>query len=47
MSNRIESIDRGRRGGYTYCMFLNGEGPIAGERELGAFRRARPADVAN
>src|SRR6201991_1730103 len=25
---------RGRRGGYTHCMFLNDEGPIAGCREL-------------
>jgi acetoacetate decarboxylase len=28
---------RGRRGGYTHCMFLNGEGPIAGGRELWGF----------
>ena len=25
---------RGRWGGYTHCMFLNDEGPIAGGREL-------------
>jgi acetoacetate decarboxylase len=30
---------RGRKGGYTHCMFLNDEGPIAGGRELGAFPR--------
>ena len=28
---------RGRRGGYTHCMFLNDEGPIAGGRELWGF----------
>lgn len=27
----------GRRGGYTHCMFLNDEGPIAGGRELWGF----------
>src|ERR1700741_1741008 len=27
----------GRKGGYTHCMFLNDEPPIAGGRELGAF----------
>jgi acetoacetate decarboxylase len=28
---------RGRSGGYTHCMFLNDEGPIAGGRELWGF----------
>src|SRR6516165_225125 len=28
---------RGRKGGYTHCMFLNDEGPIAGGRELWRF----------
>jgi acetoacetate decarboxylase len=28
---------RGQRGGYTHCMFLNDEGPIAGGRELWGF----------
>jgi acetoacetate decarboxylase len=28
---------RGRKGGYTHCMFLNDEGPIAGGRELWGF----------
>src|SRR5215831_8237548 len=28
---------RGRKGGYTHCMFLNDEGPIAGRRELWGF----------
>jgi acetoacetate decarboxylase len=28
---------RGHRGGYTHCMFLNDEGPIAGGRELWGF----------
>src|SRR6201987_779608 len=28
---------RGRTGGYTHCMFLNDEGPIAGGRELWGF----------
>jgi acetoacetate decarboxylase len=28
---------RGRRGGYTHCMFLDDEGPIAGGRELWGF----------
>jgi acetoacetate decarboxylase len=28
---------RGRKGSYTYCMFLNDEGPIAGGRELWGF----------
>ena len=28
---------RGRKGGYTHCMFLNDEGPIAGGRELSGF----------
>src|SRR6202521_4892871 len=27
----------GRQGGYSHCMFLNDEGPIAGGRELGGF----------
>jgi acetoacetate decarboxylase len=30
------SLD-GRKGGYTHCMFLNDEGPIAGGRELWGF----------
>lgn len=28
---------RGRMGGYSHCMFLNGEAPIAGGRELWGF----------
>ncbi|MBI1212079.1 MAG: acetoacetate decarboxylase [Alphaproteobacteria bacterium] len=34
----------GRAGGYTHCMFLNDEGPIAGGRELWGFpkKRAEP-----
>jgi acetoacetate decarboxylase len=28
---------RGRKGGYSHCMFLNDEGPIAGGRELWGF----------
>ncbi|WP_431302974.1 acetoacetate decarboxylase [Sediminicoccus sp. BL-A-41-H5] len=28
---------QGRQGGYTHCMFLNDEGPIAGGRELWGF----------
>ena len=28
---------RGRKGGYTHCMFLNDEAPIAGGRELWGF----------
>jgi acetoacetate decarboxylase len=28
---------QGRKGGYTHCMFLNDEGPIAGGRELWGF----------
>jgi acetoacetate decarboxylase len=28
---------RGRQGGYTHCMFLNGDPPIAGGRELWGF----------
>ncbi|SEF15658.1 acetoacetate decarboxylase [Rhizobiales bacterium GAS191] len=28
---------RGRKGGYTHCMFLDDEGPIAGGRELWGF----------
>ena len=31
---------RGRRGGYTHCMFLNDEGPIAGDVNSGAFPRS-------
>jgi acetoacetate decarboxylase len=34
---------RGRKGGYTHCMFLNDEGPIAGGRELWGF----PKKLAN
>ena len=36
---------RGRKGGYTHCMFLNDEGPIAGGRELWGFPKklAQPA----
>jgi acetoacetate decarboxylase len=34
---------RGRKGGYTLCMFLNDEGPIAGGRELWGF----PKKLAN
>src|SRR6201998_897643 len=34
---------RGSRGGYTHCMFLNDEGPIAGGRELWGF----PKKLAN
>ena len=34
---------RGRRGGYTHCMFLNDEPPIAGGRELWGF----PKKLAN
>ena len=30
----------GRKGGYTHCMFLNDEGPIAGGRELWGFPRS-------
>ena len=34
---------RGRQGGYSHCMFLNDEGPIAGGRELwGASPRSSP-----
>ena len=29
----------GRQGGYTHCMFLNDEGPIAGGRELWGFHK--------
>ncbi|HEY4252641.1 MAG TPA: acetoacetate decarboxylase [Roseomonas sp.] len=36
------SLD-GRKGGYTHCMFLNDEGPIAGGRELWGF----PKKLAN
>jgi acetoacetate decarboxylase len=32
----------GRNGGYTHCMFLNDEGPIAGGRELWGFPK-KPA----
>ena len=28
---------RGRKGGYSHCMFLNDEAPIAGGRELWGF----------
>src|SRR5687767_15683699 len=28
---------RGRRGGYSHCMFLNSEAPIAGGREMWGF----------
>ncbi|HLN25812.1 MAG TPA: acetoacetate decarboxylase, partial [Patescibacteria group bacterium] len=28
---------RGRKGGYSHCMYLNDEGPIAGGRELWGF----------
>ena len=28
---------RGRKGGYSHCMFLNDEGPLAGGRELWGF----------
>jgi acetoacetate decarboxylase len=38
---------RGRHGGYTHCMFLNDEGPIAGGREPGLSQEARPADLAD
>src|SRR5689334_7757186 len=34
---------RGRKGGYTHCMFLNDEPPIAGGRELWGF----PKKLAN
>jgi acetoacetate decarboxylase len=36
---------RGRKGGYTHCMFLNDEPPIAGGRELWGFPKklAEPA----
>ena len=36
---------RGRKGGYTHCMFLDDEGPIAGGRELWGFPKklAKPA----
>jgi acetoacetate decarboxylase len=34
---------RGRNGGYSHCMFLNDEGPIAGGRELWGF----PKKLAN
>src|SRR5499427_7127393 len=34
---------RGRKGGYTHCMFLDDEGPIAGGRELWGF----PKKLAN
>jgi acetoacetate decarboxylase len=34
---------RGRKGGYTHCMFLNNEGPIAAGRELWGF----PKKLAN
>jgi acetoacetate decarboxylase len=34
---------RGRKGGYSHCMFLNDEGPLAGGRELWGF----PKKLAN
>jgi acetoacetate decarboxylase len=34
---------RGREGGYTHCMFLNDQGPIAAGRELWGF----PKKLAN
>jgi acetoacetate decarboxylase len=34
---------KGRKGGYSHCMFLNDEGPIAGGRELWGF----PKKLAN
>jgi acetoacetate decarboxylase len=36
---------RGRKGGYTHCMFLDDEGPIAGGRELWGFPKklAKPS----
>jgi acetoacetate decarboxylase len=36
---------RGRKGGYSHCMFLNDEGPIAGGRELWGFPKklAKPS----
>src|ERR1700731_23631 len=34
---------RGKKGGYSHCMFLNDEGPIAGGRELWGF----PKKLAN
>jgi acetoacetate decarboxylase len=36
---------RGRQGGYTHCMFLNDEAPLAGGRELWGFPKklAQPA----
>ena len=37
-SGQVISVSfRGRRGGYTHCMFLDDEGPIAGGRELWGF----------
>jgi acetoacetate decarboxylase len=39
----IPVIFEGRKGGYTHCMFLNDEGPIAGGRELWGF----PKKLAN
>jgi acetoacetate decarboxylase len=37
---------RGRKGGYTHCMFLNDEPPIAGGRELGLSQEACQSDAA-
>lgn len=36
---------RGRKGGYSHCMFLNDEGPLAGGRELWGFPKklAKPS----
>jgi acetoacetate decarboxylase len=35
----------GRRGGYSHCMFLNDEGPIAGGRELWGFPKKLASPV--
>jgi acetoacetate decarboxylase len=38
---------KGRRGGYSHCMFLDDHPPIAGGRELWGFsKKARQADAA-
>jgi acetoacetate decarboxylase len=34
---------RGRRGGYTHCMFLNDEGPLRVDASSGAFRKSWPS----
>lgn len=41
----IPTVFDGKRGGYSHCMFLNDEGPIAGGRELWGFPKklASPA----